>query len=178
MTPVPEPPFHTFWMSYRPALAQFQPTFIVFKPSCSRFIFLIYCFKSHIGDGPTFIVDSQRNWQPHNRKIKPEIKKKPLQTHHLRKYAADVCMMIYYLWHLFARHADSLDMKTEVNEDMVVKCFSQRTRAGCALTDPLRASMNCSNLRVTQRLKLIYPPVKKSPQTWFSGMHIFIPSLR
>lgn len=33
-------------------------------------------------------------------------------------------------------------------------------RAGCALTDPLRASMNYSNLRVTQRLKLIYSPCK------------------
>lgn len=64
------------------------------------------------------------------------------------------------LWHLLARQADFLHRKAKVNEDTVVKCFSQRMRAGCALTDPLRASMNYSNLRVTQRLKLIYSPCK------------------
>lgn len=73
------------------------------------------------------------------------------------------------LWHLFARHADFLHMKTEVNEDRVVKCFSQRKRAGCALTDPLRASMNHSNLRVTQRVKLIYPQCKNPHECGFQA---------
>lgn len=54
-----------------------------------------------------------------------------------------------------------LHRNREVNEDVVVKCFSQTTRAGCALTDPPRASVNRSNLRVTQRLKLIFFPRAK-----------------
>lgn len=102
-----------------------------------------------------------------------------IKTFKLNVISANIPLMyvwwIYYLWHLLARRAGLLHRNREVNEDAVVKCFSQRTRAGCALTDPPRASVNRSNLRVTQRLKLIFfPPVQKSPRTWFFQACIYL----
>lgn len=99
-----------------------------------------------------------------------------IKTFKLNVISANMPLMygwwIYYLWHLWVRRAGLLHRNREVNEDAAVKCFSQRTRAGCALTDPPRASVNRSNLRVTQRLKLIFfpsPPCKNHHRRGFQA---------